>query len=60
LNFKKIQKKGTIEIDKEKKCLIANGNVIQFIYSNDPTKVEYEKYDINNAIVFYNLTLVNR
>jgi glyceraldehyde 3-phosphate dehydrogenase len=45
---------GTIKVDKENNCLIANGNVIKFIYSNDPASVDYTEYGINNAILIDN------
>jgi glyceraldehyde 3-phosphate dehydrogenase len=48
------QFEGTINIDHENSRLIANGNVIQFIYSNDPTTVDYTEYGIENAILIDN------
>lgn len=45
---------GTIKVDKENSCLIANGNVIKFIYSNDPASVDYTEHGINNAILIDN------
>ena len=45
---------GTIKVDNENNCLIANGNVIKFIYSNDPASVDYTEYGINNAILIDN------
>jgi glyceraldehyde 3-phosphate dehydrogenase len=48
------QFEGTINIDHENSTLIANGNVIQFIYSNDPTTVDYTEYGIENAILIDN------
>lgn len=45
---------GTIKIDREKNTLTANGNVIQFIYSNDPSEVDYTDYGINDAILIDN------
>ena len=45
---------GSIEIDEERNVLIANGVEIQFIYSNDPTTVDYTEYGIENAILVDN------
>ncbi|MFT6016099.1 MAG: glyceraldehyde 3-phosphate dehydrogenase, partial [Candidatus Azotimanducaceae bacterium] len=43
--------KGTIRVDEENMVLICNGNVIQFIYSNDPSSIDYTAYGINNALI---------
>jgi glyceraldehyde 3-phosphate dehydrogenase len=45
---------GTIRIDEENGCIIANGNVIQVIYANSPAEVDYEQYGIHDAIVIDN------
>ncbi|KSZ57461.1 glyceraldehyde-3-phosphate dehydrogenase [Rhodococcus sp. C26F] len=45
---------GTIKVDAENNALIANGNVIKFIYSNDPASVDYTEYGIDNAILIDN------
>jgi len=45
---------GTIKVDVENSTLTANGNVIKFIYSNDPTTVDYTEYGIDNAILIDN------
>ncbi|MBH0120767.1 glyceraldehyde-3-phosphate dehydrogenase [Rhodococcus sp. NPDC003382] len=45
---------GTIKVDTENNTLIANGNVIKFIYSNDPATVDYTEYGIDNAILIDN------
>ncbi|HCD28297.1 MAG TPA: glyceraldehyde-3-phosphate dehydrogenase [Gammaproteobacteria bacterium] len=45
---------GTIRIDEENNCLIANGNVIQIIYASGPADVDYTEYGIHNAIVIDN------
>ncbi len=45
---------GTIVVDNEKKCLIANGNVIQIIYAKTPEEINYNDYGIDNAIVVDN------
>ncbi len=43
--------KGTIRVDEENHVLICNGNVIHFIYANDPSAIDYTEYGINNALV---------
>jgi len=45
---------GTISVDEANEVLIANGNEIKIIYSNDPTTVDYTQYGINNAILIDN------
>ena len=45
---------GTIRVDEENQCLIANGNVIRVIYSNDPAEVDYTAYGIDDAIIIDN------
>jgi glyceraldehyde 3-phosphate dehydrogenase len=45
---------GTINIDHERSMLVANGNEIRFIYSDDPTSVDYTEYGIDNAILIDN------
>ncbi len=45
---------GSITIDEENGTILANGNLIQVIYSNDPTTVDYTAYGIKNAIVVDN------
>lgn len=42
---------GTIRVDEDNMVLVCNGNVIQFIYSNDPASIDYTAYGINNALV---------
>ena len=46
--------KGTIRVDSENSCIVANGNVVHMIYSNDPATVDYEQLGITNAIVIDN------
>ena len=46
--------KGTIRVDEGHNCLIANGNVVYVLYSDDPAKVDYEAYGIKDAIVIDN------
>lgn len=43
--------KGTIRVDTGNHCLICNGNVIRFIYANDPGEIDYTAYGINDALV---------
>jgi glyceraldehyde 3-phosphate dehydrogenase len=48
------QFQGTINIDEENNTIVANGNVIKFIYSNDPESIDYTEYGIDNAILIDN------
>ncbi|MDN5906618.1 MAG: glyceraldehyde-3-phosphate dehydrogenase [Micrococcaceae bacterium] len=45
---------GSITVDEENNTILANGTLIQVIYSNDPTTVDYTAYGINKAIVVDN------
>ena len=45
---------GTLRVDEENSCIIANGNVIRVIYANSPAEVDYSSYGIKNAIVIDN------
>ncbi|MCQ1986546.1 glyceraldehyde-3-phosphate dehydrogenase [Arthrobacter sp. zg-Y844] len=45
---------GTITVDEEKNTILANGTLIQVIYSNDPATVDYMAYGINDAVVVDN------
>ena len=45
---------GTIRVDEENECIIANGNVIRVIYASDPAKIDYTEYGIDDAIVIDN------
>ena len=45
---------GTIEIDEENDTILANGTLIQVIYSDDPATVDYERYGIRDAIIVDN------
>lgn len=45
---------GTIRVDEENECIIANGNVIRVIYAEGPDKVDYTSFGITNAIVIDN------
>lgn len=42
---------GTIRVETEERVLICNGNVIRFIYANDPSTIDYTEFGINNALV---------
>ena len=43
--------RGTIRVDEENHVLVCNGNVIHFIYANDPAEIDYTKFGIKNALV---------
>lgn len=45
---------GSITVDEDKNQIIANGNVIQVIYSNSPDEIDYTEYGINDAILIDN------
>jgi glyceraldehyde 3-phosphate dehydrogenase len=45
---------GTIRFNEEANAIIANGNVIQIIYSDGPDKCDYTQYGINEAVVIDN------
>jgi len=45
---------GTIHIDAENNTITVNGNLIQVIYSNDPSSVDYTQYGIENALLVDN------
>lgn len=45
---------GTIKVDADNDTIIANGNVIKFIYSDDPTAIDYTAYGIDEAILIDN------
>ncbi|PKM21516.1 MAG: glyceraldehyde-3-phosphate dehydrogenase [Gammaproteobacteria bacterium HGW-Gammaproteobacteria-14] len=45
---------GTIAIDEDDKAIIANGNFIKVIYSNDPATIDYTQYGIDNAVLIDN------
>ena len=42
---------GTIRVDEENECIIANGNVIRIIYAPSPDQVDYESYGICALII---------
>jgi len=45
---------GTLRVDEENCCIIANGNVIRVIYANSPQEINYEQHGIHNAIIIDN------
>lgn len=45
---------GTIRVDEENGCIIANGNVIHVIYASAPSEVDYTKYGIQDATIIDN------
>ena len=45
---------GTIRVDEENQCIIANGNVIRVIYASNPDEVDYAVYGISDAIIIDN------
>ncbi|MFG1496640.1 glyceraldehyde-3-phosphate dehydrogenase [Saccharospirillum sp. HFRX-1] len=45
---------GTISVDAENNCLVANGTTIQVIYANNPADVDYQRYGIRDAILVDN------
>ncbi|MEU0278735.1 glyceraldehyde-3-phosphate dehydrogenase [Streptomyces sp. NPDC088147] len=48
------QFQGTITVDEANDTIIANGNEIKVVYSDDPTTVDYTAYGIKNAILIDN------
>ena len=45
---------GSIVVDEENSTIQANGTLIQVIYSNDPSEVDYTAYGIDDAIIVDN------
>ena len=45
---------GTLRVDAENNCLIANGNVIKVIYANSPEEIDYTQYGIDDALIIDN------
>ncbi|MCH8140724.1 MAG: glyceraldehyde-3-phosphate dehydrogenase [Proteobacteria bacterium] len=45
---------GTLRVDEENCCIIANGNVIRIIYAGNPDEVNYEQHGIHDAIIIDN------
>lgn len=48
------QFQGTITVDEANNRIIANGNEIKVIYSDNPTTVDYTAYGIKNAVLIDN------
>ncbi|MDH5676892.1 MAG: glyceraldehyde-3-phosphate dehydrogenase [Myxococcales bacterium] len=46
--------RGTINVDEERGCIIANGIAIQVIYAQRPEEVDYTKYGIERAVIIDN------
>lgn len=45
---------GSIEVDEINNTILANGTLIQVIYADDPSKIDYTAFGIDNAIVVDN------
>lgn len=45
---------GTIRVDADNSCIIANGNVVKIIYANAPEEVDYEAHGIHEALIIDN------
>jgi len=45
---------GSILVDEARDTITANGQAIRFIYSNDPTAIDYTEYGIERAILIDN------
>ena len=45
---------GTLRIDEENNCLIANGNQIQVIYASSPEEIDYTRFGIDDALIIDN------
>jgi glyceraldehyde 3-phosphate dehydrogenase len=45
---------GTIRVDEENSRIIANGNIIHFIYADAPDKIDYTLYGISEALIIDN------
>ena len=46
--------KGIVEVDLDKRMIIVNGQIIHLIDGANPEKIDYEKYDIYNALLIDN------
>ena len=46
--------KGIVEVDLVKRIIIVNGQIIHLIDGANPEKIDYEKYDIHNALLIDN------
>ena len=45
---------GTIAVDAEARTLTVNGNVVQVIYADSPSEIDYTAYGIDNAVIVDN------
>ena len=45
---------GTIVVDAEARTLTVNGNVVQVIYADSPSDIDYTDYGIDNAVIVDN------
>jgi glyceraldehyde 3-phosphate dehydrogenase len=45
---------GSITVDEARNIIVANGNEIQVIYSNDPSEIDYTAYGVKDAILIDN------
>lgn len=45
---------GTISVDAEARTLTVNGNVVQVIYADSPSEIDYTTYGIKNAVIVDN------
>lgn len=45
---------GTIMVDAEARTLTVNGNMIQVIYADSPSEIDYTAYGIDNAVIVDN------
>lgn len=46
--------KGVVDVDLHNQSIIVNGQVIKFIDGEDPTNIDYTKYDISDALLIDN------
>ena len=46
--------RGTIRVDEENQCLIANGNVVRVIYASDRSTIDYTSHGIEDALLIDN------
>jgi glyceraldehyde 3-phosphate dehydrogenase len=45
---------GTVRVDEENSRIIANGNIVHFIYADAPDTIDYTKYGIHDALIIDN------
>ena len=45
---------GTLSVDEERDTILANGTLLQFLYSDDPATIDYSLYGIEDAIIVDN------